>query len=86
MVSHPLFKDLTFREAEELLRDVEPGEEGIVIRPSSKGLNHLTVTWKLFDNVCMHTDVEEKEGLNKKSRVYVVGSQKYEDLDEIIYR
>lgn len=32
----------------------------VVIRPSSKGENHLTVTWKVADGIYQHVDVREE--------------------------
>lgn len=32
----------------------------VIIRPSSKGENHLTVTWKVCDNIYQHVDVREE--------------------------
>lgn len=50
-----MFRSCTWREAEELLRDKEPGEEAVIIRPSSQGWSHLNISWKLTDTVCVHT-------------------------------
>lgn len=32
----------------------------VIIRPSSKGENHLTVTWKVSDGIYQHVDVREE--------------------------
>lgn len=32
----------------------------VIIRPSSKGENHLTVTWKVNDGIYQHVDVREE--------------------------
>lgn len=32
----------------------------VVIRPSSKGENHLTVTWKVADGIYQHVDIREE--------------------------
>jgi hypothetical protein len=54
-ITHPLFRSCSWREAEDLLRDKEPGADAIIIRPSSQGSNHLNISWKLTDTVCIHT-------------------------------
>src|SRR4051812_31169424 len=57
VVNHPLFFQFNAAQAEEYLGSKEPGE--VVIRPSSKGLDHLAVTWKVADNSYQHIDVLE---------------------------
>jgi transcription elongation factor SPT6 len=59
-----------------------------IIRPSSKGDDHLTVTWKVTDDVHQHIDVREEGKENKYSlgRSLWIGSEEFEDLDEIIAR
>lgn len=42
----------------------------VIIRPSSKGENHLTVTWKVNDGIYQHVDVRE-EG---KENAFSLGS------------
>lgn len=32
----------------------------VIIRPSSKGENHLTVTWKVSDGIYQHVDIREE--------------------------
>ncbi|KAL6060672.1 Transcription elongation factor SPT6 [Balamuthia mandrillaris] len=88
-VNHPLFKNMTFREAEDYLEEKEVGdEEAIIIRPSSKGWDHLTITWKFYDDIIIHTDVLEldKPNIVSLGRKLKVGENIYEDLDEIIER
>ncbi|ELR24047.1 S1 RNA binding domain containing protein [Acanthamoeba castellanii str. Neff] len=80
-ITHPLFRSCSWREAEDLLRDKEPGADAIIIRPSSQGSNHLNISWKLTDTVCIHTDVVERS-----SKKWEVEKQVYEDMDELIYR
>lgn len=59
-----------------------------IIRPSSKGDDHLTVTWKVTDGVHQHIDVREEGKENKYSlgRSLWIGNDEFEDLDEIIAR
>jgi transcription elongation factor SPT6 len=84
VVNHPLFFSFNSAQAEEYLGSKEPGE--VVIRPSSKGFDHLAVTWKVSDGVFQHIDVLE---MNKATEYSVgkqlrIGKQLYSDLDELI--
>ncbi|KAF2260518.1 transcription elongation factor Spt6 [Lojkania enalia] len=84
VVNHPLFFTFNATQAEEYLGSKEPGE--VVIRPSSKGLDHLAVTWKVADNSYQHIDVLELDKPNEYSvgRQLRVGKYTYSDLDELI--
>ena len=42
---HPNFKNVTYAECEKLLADKEQGS--VLIRPSRKGTDFLTLTWKV---------------------------------------
>ncbi|KAF1965153.1 transcription elongation factor spt6 [Bimuria novae-zelandiae CBS 107.79] len=84
VVNHPLFFSFNSAQAEEYLGSKEMGDA--VIRPSSKGFDHLAVTWKVGENSFQHIDVLE---MNKASEYSVgkqlrVGKQVYSDLDELI--
>ena len=46
VIVHPAFQNISFKEAEKLLKDMDQGDA--IIRPSSKGNDHLTVTWKVI--------------------------------------
>ena len=84
VVNHPLFFSFNAAQAEEYLGSKEPGE--VVIRPSSKGLDHLAVTWKVADNSYQHIDVLElgKESEYSLGKQLRVGKHTYSDLDELI--
>ncbi|KAI9653923.1 MAG: Transcription elongation factor spt6 [Alyxoria varia] len=85
VVNHPLFHPFNTKQAEEFLGSQGRGD--CVIRPSSKGADHLAVTWKVADNVFQHIDVLE---LNKENEfsvgsiLKVAGKYTYSDLDELI--
>jgi len=59
-----------------------------VIRPSSKGINHLALTLKFLDDIYLNVDILEKD----KKDQFSLGSKleidgiNYEDIDEIIAR
>ncbi|KAK5661294.1 hypothetical protein OQA88_11189 [Cercophora sp. LCS_1] len=85
VIKHPLFKPFNSTQAEEYLGGQPAGE--VVIRPSSKGNDHLAITWKVADGVYQHIDVLELQKENEFSvgRVLRVGSKySYSDLDELI--
>lgn len=85
VINHPLFKPFNSIQAEEWLGSQSPGE--VVIRPSSKGNDHLAITWKVADGVYQHIDVLELQKENEFSvgRLLRVGGKfSYTDLDELI--
>ncbi|KAK2574192.1 Transcription elongation factor SPT6 [Acropora cervicornis] len=86
VIVHPSFKNISFKEAERLLAEMEQGE--CIVRPSSKGADHLTVTWKVDEGVYQHVDVREegKENAFSLGRSLWIDSEEFEDLDEIIAR
>ena len=85
VVKHPLFRAFSALQAEEFLGGQSRGD--VVVRPSSKGLDHLAVTWKVAERVYQHLDVLE---LDKASEwavgrtLRVAGRWSYSDLDELI--
>jgi transcription elongation factor SPT6 len=68
---------------------METMEQGdVIFRPSSKGEDRLTVTWKVAENVYQHIDIKEQGKINSFSlgRSLWIGNEEYEDLDEIMAR
>jgi len=84
VLNHPLFKPFNSTQAEEYLGSRSPGE--VVIRPSSRGMDHLAVTWKVADGIYQHIDVLELQKDNDYSlgKVLRIGKYNYTDLDELI--
>ena len=85
VIKHPLFRPFNSAQAEEYLGSQGRGD--VVIRPSSKGLDHLAVTWKVWDNVYQHIDVLELDKENEFSvgkTLKIGGKYTYSDLDELI--
>lgn len=86
VIVHPAFHNISFAEAEKCMANMDQGE--VIIRPSSKGSDHLTITWKVADGIYQHIDIKE-EG---KANAFSLGSslwingEEFEDLDEIIAR
>ena len=68
---------------------MESMEQGdVIFRPSSKGEDRLTVTWKVAENVYQHIDIKEQGKINSFSlgSSLFIGNEEYEDLDEIMAR
>jgi transcription elongation factor SPT6 len=84
VVNHPLFFSFSAMQAEEYLGSKEVGE--LVIRPSSKGFDHLVVTWKVGNNAYQHLDILEMNKPNQFSlgKQLKIGKTTYTDLDELI--
>ena len=85
VIKHPLFKPFNSAQAQEYLGSQSRGD--VVIRPSSKGLDHLAVTWKVSDNIYQHIDVLELDKTSQFSSgttLKIGGKYNYSDLDELI--
>ncbi|KAI4456284.1 transcription elongation factor spt6 [Holotrichia oblita] len=86
VIVHPAFQNISYAEAEKLMANMDQGE--VIIRPSSKGANHLTITWKVADSIYQHIDVREegKENVFSLGKSLWINGEEFEDLDEIIAR
>lgn len=85
VIKHPLFRPFNSIQAQEYLGSQARGD--VVIRPSSKGPDHLAVTWKVSDNIYQHIDVLELDKSKQASSgmtLKVGGKHSYSDLDELI--
>lgn len=84
VIKHPLFKPFNHVQAQEYLGSQTRGD--VVVRPSSKGPDHLVVTWKVDDNIYQHLDVLElgKNNPSSTGMTLRVGARNYSDLDELI--
>ena len=99
-VSHTLFHNVNREEAIALLQDRPVGD--LVIRPSSIGTDHLTLTWKVSEQdtigadgqaergIFFHVDIKEEQKPNdlELGARLIIKADKYvyEDLDEIAAR
>ncbi|KAL4805285.1 SH2 domain-containing protein [Aspergillus unguis] len=86
VIKHPLFRPFNSTQAVEFLGSQTRGD--VVIRPSSKGPDHLAVTWKVADGIFQHIDVLELDKENEFSvgRTLKVGGRfTYSDLDDLIF-
>ncbi|GBG67753.1 hypothetical protein CBR_g879 [Chara braunii] len=91
MIVHPLFKNLSMDEASEALADKDVGE--VIIRPSSKGPTHLSLTLKFFEGLYTHIDIKEggkdirdPVSFFRLGKTLSIGDETYEDLDEVVAR
>lgn len=85
VIKHTLFRNFNSIQAVEALKNQSRGD--CIIRPSSKGPDHLAVTWKIADGVYQHIDVLELDKENEFSvgkTLKVQGKYTYSDLDELI--
>jgi transcription elongation factor SPT6 len=85
VIKHPLFRPFNSVQAQEYLGSQARGD--VVIRPSSKGPDHLAVTWKVSDNIYQHIDVlelDKSKQLSSGMTLKVGGKHNYSDLDELI--
>ncbi|PSK41638.1 transcription elongation factor SPT6 [Candidozyma pseudohaemuli] len=81
-VQHPLFHNFNARQAEEYLAPQSVGD--CVIRPSSRGPEYLTATWKVANNLFQHLSV--KEIVHNAGKEYIVEGKKYADLDQMVFQ
>lgn len=86
VIVHPSFHNISYAEALKLLDQLDQGE--VIVRPSSKGADHLTATWKVTKDIYQHIDVREegKENVFSLGQSLWIGNEEFEDLDEIIAR
>uniref|UniRef100_A0A674IU39 SPT6 homolog, histone chaperone and transcription elongation factor n=1 Tax=Terrapene triunguis TaxID=2587831 RepID=A0A674IU39_9SAUR len=86
VIAHPSFHNISFKQAEKMMETMDQGD--VIIRPSSKGENHLTVTWKVNDGIYQHVDVREegKENAFSLGSTLWINTEEFEDLDEIVAR
>lgn len=81
-IQHPLFHNFNHKQAEEFLAPQSVGD--CVLRPSSKGPNFLTVTWKVANNLFQHLSIEEVT--TNTGTEFVVDRKRYSDLDQMIFQ
>ncbi|KAG5728025.1 Transcription elongation factor SPT6 [Termitomyces sp. T112] len=85
VIKHPNFQNFNTSQAEAYLEKQQRGD--VVIRPSSKGVNHLAVTWKVDDKLYQHIDVTEPNADptgQTTGQLIVDSAHTYADLDELI--
>lgn len=85
-IQHGRFQNITCEQAVERLKREDNGE--FYFRPSSRGTNNLTLTWKFFESSIVHIDIQEFDkavGANIGSTLKI-SNETYETLQEIVER
>ncbi|KAF8921228.1 SH2 domain-containing protein [Mucidula mucida] len=86
IIKHPNFHNFNTAQAEAYLEKQQRGD--VVIRPSSKGNDHLAVTWKVDHKLYQHIDVTDSNpdpsGQALGGQLVVDAQHIYSDLDELI--
>ncbi|VDM59379.1 unnamed protein product, partial [Angiostrongylus costaricensis] len=92
-IVHPQFHNVSYREAQRMLNGRETVMDlsfqgDMVIRPSAKSTNRLTISWKVTGGVVANIDVEEhdKDEPTELGRRLTVLGEEFDDLDEAITR
>lgn len=86
IIVHPSFHNIDYGKAEKKLAEMNNGDA--IIRPSSKGINHLTLSWRVYNGITAHVDITEENKANAFSigKQLFINGEAYEDLDEILAR
>ncbi|XP_008554918.1 transcription elongation factor SPT6 [Microplitis demolitor] len=86
VIYHPSFRNVSFAEAERMMKTMKQGEA--IIRPCSRGLGYLSATWKVTDDIYQHIAIKETGNYSYFSlgKSLWIDDEEFEDLDEIIAR
>ena len=57
-----------------------------IIRPSSRGKDYLTITWKFFEGVIVHLQIKEEHRQDNYKPKLLLGKDEFESFDEIYER
>jgi transcription elongation factor SPT6 len=84
-INHPKYKHMSLAASIDYINEQPRGD--FVIRPSSKGSEFLTITWKFYEDCIVHLTVKE-EGKIIPNAVpkLVMNNETYSSIDEIIER
>ena len=84
VIAHENFQNVNFQEAVLRLNLKDQGD--CIIRPSSKGHDHLMASCKKHTDIINHVDILESNKPNQYSlgETLIIGEEMFEDLDEII--
>jgi transcription elongation factor SPT6 len=73
LVQHPYWKNVTYQQAVEQLTGPDVRRGSIIIRPSTKGNNHLSITWKIdegiYQHIGMHFTYFQLKGFNRTGKL-----------------
>lgn len=86
-INHPKFKNISSVKAvDELQARDDFGD--FIFRPSSKGPDNLTLTWKFYHNNIVHIDIQETDkpvGASIGNRLHI-SDEVFDNLQEIVER
>ena len=85
-INHPAFKNYSYISCIEYLQDKKIGD--YLFRPSSRGANHFTLSWKFYDHVYSHLDIIEENkvpGASIGNRL-VLKNENYASIKEVVDR
>ncbi len=85
-ISYQYFKNYNYKQSLDFLRNKEIG--AFIYRPSSKGENYLTISWKFFENTFSHLEIleEDKQVGSQIGKKLRLGNDNYGSLLEITDR
>lgn len=85
-ILHPMFHNMSRQDAVQQLSEKDDG--AFIFRPSSKGVDHLTLTYRVSEDTFFDVDIKELEKPSPSTlgARLQIGKQTFEDLDEIIDR
>ena len=83
-INHPYFRNIGLVMAQEYLSERLNGD--FIFRPSSKGVDHINLTWRLFEDIIAHIPIKEgyKTSKDDISNKLTIHKQDFESLDDII--
>ncbi|KAJ3158303.1 Transcription elongation factor spt6 [Geranomyces michiganensis] len=83
-IKHPYFKPMNYQGANAFLADKQPG--AVVIRPSTKGNDHFSITWKVDEGCYAHVDVVEQNKENDMAlgKILTIEGERFSEIDQII--
>lgn len=86
VINHLKYRNIGMRTACDELSSKEIGE--FVFRPSSRGQDHLTCTWKFYDYIYAHLDIieEGKPSPNMLGIRFRIGTDLYDSLQDVADR
>ena len=86
MIAHDSFMNISYGDAILKLQSMDQGE--CIIRPSSKGSDFISATWKVHDNIYSQITIHEKNKINNYTlgEKLLINGEEFEDLDEVIAR
>ncbi|KAI9353802.1 SH2 domain-containing protein [Obelidium mucronatum] len=85
-VNHPYWKNCTYQEAIDELTGPSVRNGSLIIRPSTKGNDHICISWKVDEGVFQHIDILETNKDNEFTlgKTLIIDGKKYDDLEEIV--